>query len=163
MDKLVVLAAIVAVILFALVACGLVALFFLSAPAAPEQPSAPQVPAAPVTANQTVATTNESGAISAEDFALWQSITNDNVEAACYQKAQQEAGSDSWAVRGCTCKETATPEEKSYQCTINTAIQQGTYFAEVDCGLQARSCLVTTNFGSQNVSFDQLRQLYQGG
>ncbi len=157
MDKLVVLGITALVILFALVACGLVALLLLPQPA-PHPPSPNATNATPPLTPTTNTTGNAS--ITDAEFQLWLKINKANVESACYEKARQEAGANAWAVQGCTCQETATPERKRYDCSIDTSVQAGTYFAKVDCTLADQQCIVTTNFGSQTVTFDQLAQMY---
>lgn len=158
MDKLAVLGVTALIVLLALVACGLVALLLLSQPA-PAAPAPPQN-GTNHSGNTTTTTTQNVSQITDAEFQLWLRINKANVESACYQKAREEAGANAWAVQGCTCQETATPERKRYDCSIDTAVQAGTYFAKVDCTLINQQCLVTTNFGSQIVTFDQLAQMY---
>ncbi len=158
MDKLILLAVAAVIILLAVLACGLTALaLFYLAPSQPQPAPAPQQngtpqpqPAAPPG--------NES--INPQDYALWVMITNSNVESACFEKAKEEAGSNAWAVKGCTCVESAGPEQKQYTCSIETLDPSGNYFADISCSLAAAMCTVDTNYGTQNVTFGQLRQLY---
>ncbi len=161
MDKLIVLAGAAVLILLLVLACGLaaLALFYLSSSQPqPQNATSPQQNATNATQPPTTQPGNES--ISAEDFALWMLINKANVESACYTKAREEAGSNAWAVKGCTCQETATPERKQYACTIATLDPTGNYFANIDCSLPSAICQVDTNYGSQNVTFGELRQLY---
>ncbi len=160
MDKLTMLAGAAVIILVLFLACGLaaLALFTLATPQA-QNVSAPQNGS---NATQPAPPPQQGGnaTISPADYALWLLIDKTNVESACYEKAREEAGSNAWAVRGCTCSETATQQEKQYTCTVDTVVNAGTYFADIDCTLASAQCTVTTNFGSQNVTFEQLRSLY---
>jgi hypothetical protein len=100
--------------------------------------------------------------ISAEDMGLWDSITLSNVQAACLQKAKEEAGGSASMVYTCACTEAAQPLVKSYECSIETADPFTEYFANIDCLLDRRTCVVETNYGSTNVSFSELRGYYSG-
>ncbi|MFN7990779.1 MAG: hypothetical protein U0R44_01335 [Candidatus Micrarchaeia archaeon] len=145
-----------AAIILAIAACGLLAFLFFSSQPAPPSPQQNHT-------NTSFNSSNQSGngsTISEQDFSLWLLIRKDNVESACLQKAREQAGSQAWGVNACTCKETITPETKSYKCDIDTADPTTRYFADIDCSLVSRNCRVVTNFGSQNVTFEQLGQWY---
>lgn len=153
------------ILIFVLVfACGIIAYLYLSP--APDggltQPPEPDGGTSPGgVQNNTIELNTTETNISGDDMALWDSITLPNVEAACLIKAREEAGASADFVYNCDCDETASPLQKSYVCTINTADPFTLYFANIDCFLDESICSVETNYGINNVSFTELRDLYE--
>jgi hypothetical protein len=66
-------------------------------------------------------------------------------------------------VYDCECKETVSPQRKTYGCEIDTADPFSEYFANIDCFLLGRACSLETNYGTQVISFEQLREFYGNG
>lgn len=93
-----------------------------------------------------------------EDLGLWNNITEANVEAACLRIARDEAGSSANLVYGCDCEGEAGLDRKTYSCSISTADPFTDYFANVDCFLEDSACTVETNYGTLDVTFDEIRK-----
>jgi len=98
--------------------------------------------------------------VSEADLALWGNITRRNVEAACLDAAREEAGSEAWGVYDCLCIENANETVKFYDCTVNTVDSTTDYFARINCALADKYCVVETNYGTQNVTFEELKEKY---
>jgi hypothetical protein len=96
--------------------------------------------------------------VSQEDLALWNNITESNVEAACLARAKEEAGTSAAMVYSCACEESISDGRKTYACDISTADPFTQYFANIDCFLDAKACTVETNYGTATVTFQQLRE-----
>jgi hypothetical protein len=95
--------------------------------------------------------------VSAEDLALWNMISIDNVETACLAKAKEQAGASANLVYSCSCDETATTARKTYGCDISTADPFNEYFANIDCFLTDKACSIETNYGPLTITFEELR------
>lgn len=93
------------------------------------------------------------------DLTLWNNITKENVEEACLNQAKNFAGAQAWAVKNCKCDETETDNRKTYVCVIGTMDVTMKYFANIDCFLSDKTCMIQTNYGSQTITFEQLHQL----
>lgn len=148
-------AALVVLVLLLLLffACAIIAVLILF----PGSQPAPPTPGPPAN----VSGPNISVNISGNGTALWDSITNANVEVACLSAAKDTAGSNAWAVQACTCAETVNGATKHYECDIATLDPSGTrYFARINCVLAARVCTIESNYGTQSFTFDELAAMY---
>jgi len=151
---------IIVLLVFLVAACAIIAILYLIPPA-DGGGTGPGGTGGPGTGgNGSISLNTTAGNISAEDMALWDSITLSNVQAACLQKAKEEAGGSASMVYTCACVEDAQAIKKSYKCEISTADPFTEYFANIDCMLVERSCVVETNYGKATVSFIELRGYY---
>lgn len=105
---------------------------------------------------------NTTTSINMKDIMLWDNITNENVETACLRRAKEEAKSSAAFVYSCVCKEgtTAAAARKTYSCDISTADPFARYFVNIDCFFEERVCTVRSNYGTEIVTFDELRAWY---
>ncbi len=153
-------------LLFLLVlACGAIALLFFY----------PQFQPGPPAGGGTNATANQSGSggalpgsqnasgggypenVSAEDLQVWNNITVANAESVCLQKAKEEAGASAALVYSCQCSGTEGAARKTYSCNIATADPTTRYFVNIDCYLEGKACTIEYNYGTETVTFDELR------
>jgi len=89
------------------------------------------------------------------DTAVWQMINKDMVEVACLEGAKAQSGGAAWAIRGCTCSESVETDRKKYNCAI--ALTGGLESsASLDCSLTERKCDITSEFGNDTLTFDQI-------
>lgn len=156
-DILPALAIIAALLLLLFLSCAaMVALLLLPGNGGGQPSPGPAGPSANGTANN-------SGEVPAINITsdIWDSITNQNVEIACLMAARDAAGANAWAVQGCSCVETANATTKNYDCDIATLDPSGTrYFAMINCFNTSEICTIETNYGIQNITFDELAGMF---
>lgn len=100
--------------------------------------------------------------VTQKEAEIWNQIYKSNVEKTCLNSAKKEAGSNSWAVRSCTCTANEQGFEKQYSCNLDVLDPSSTkYFINVDCKLLNHTCIVDSNKGQQIMTIEDLDKLRQ--
>jgi hypothetical protein len=90
----------------------------------------------------------------------WVMINLTAVEKYCLREAKSFAmgqGYPSWVVSSCNCAENKSETEKSYGCSISAV--DGFHYSDISCFKSGGFCIIETEAGITNYSFDQLEDL----
>ena len=114
------------------------------------------------TLNVSPPTGNLPEGVSQKEAEIWNQIYKSNVEKTCLNTAKKEAGTNSWAVRSCTCIANEQGFEKQYSCNLDILDPSGTkYFININCKLLNHTCIVDSNKGQQIMTIEDLDKLRQ--
>ncbi|MBU0532912.1 hypothetical protein KKB44_05465 [Candidatus Micrarchaeota archaeon] len=86
----------------------------------------------------------------------WQKINISSAENYCLQQAKEQVLGGAFLVYNCKCAPNENYLQKSYDCTVNAA--DGEHGVNISCIKKSRYCIVTSEIGVQQYSFDELEQ-----
>jgi len=91
---------------------------------------------------------------------LWNMIDSVVVEKNCLAEAKKSAGSNAWAVRGCSCSAQQNESRKVYACSVSAL--DGSHPVGIDCIKELGYCEINSEQGVARLTFEQLQQIVAG-